>query len=281
MKKISYAQNLEDIMLYRVFEKMDRGFYIDIGANHPTQDSVTKLFYENGWAGINVEPEEEYFKLLQAERENDININAAITSSGEQVEFFISEVRGWSTTDKNSLSGLEEKGSLRAKKIVSAMSLDKLFEEYVEQDVHFLKIDVEGAEKDVLESFSFNRVRPWIIVVEATMPTTKIDVSHAWENILINHNYIFAYFDGLNKFYIAQEHSELSDHFSVPPNVFDDFIRIEEHSAIVERDLLLKNLEQEKTKTTMAETRLQEIRSSNSWKITAPIRYLISKLKGA
>ncbi|EGR0581295.1 FkbM family methyltransferase [Vibrio cholerae] len=281
MRKISYAQNLEDIMLYRAFESIGNGFYVDIGANHPTKDSVTKLFYENGWTGINVEPEEEYFKLLKSEREADININAAITSIGEQVELFVSDVRGWSTTDKNSLSGLEEKGSLRAKKIVPAMSLDKLFDKYVEQDVHFLKIDVEGAEKDVLESFSFERVRPWVIVVEATKPTTKIDVSHTWEGILTRHNYTFVYFDGLNKFYVAQERPELSTYFSVPPNVFDDFIRIEEHSAIIEIDLLSKKLEQEKMKVNMAEVRLQDILNSNSWKITAPIRYLISKFKGA
>ncbi|QJY40942.1 FkbM family methyltransferase [Vibrio cholerae] len=52
------------------------------------------------------------------------------------------------------------------------MSLDNLCAKYSVQDVHFLKIDVEGAEKDVLESFSFDTVRPWIEVVETTKPKT-------------------------------------------------------------------------------------------------------------
>jgi hypothetical protein len=72
------------------------------------------------------------------------------------------------------------------------------------KEIHFLKIDVEGAEKEVLQSFSFT-IKPWIVVVEATLPNSNIDASSSWEYILTNNNYTFVYFDGINKFYLSDE----------------------------------------------------------------------------
>ena len=57
--ELSYAQFLEDIQLYRALKEIKNGFYIDVGANHPLDHSVTKLFYEKGWSGINIEPSPE------------------------------------------------------------------------------------------------------------------------------------------------------------------------------------------------------------------------------
>ena len=54
MSIVSYAQNFEDVMLWRALGKVENGFYIDIGAQHPVIDSVSKAFYDNGWRGIHV-----------------------------------------------------------------------------------------------------------------------------------------------------------------------------------------------------------------------------------
>jgi hypothetical protein len=53
---VSYAQNFEDVMLWRALRSLESGFYIDVGANDPTIDSVTKAFYASRWHGINIEP---------------------------------------------------------------------------------------------------------------------------------------------------------------------------------------------------------------------------------
>jgi len=206
---VSYAQNFEDVMLWRALKDVENGFYIDVGANDPIIDSVTKTFYENGWKGVNVEPELELFELLLNDRHRDINLNMAISSKVESLEFYVSSIRGWSTTDKKSSTNLKDKDSFSEMRTVQAISLDKLCTDNNIEEIHFLKVDVEGAEKDVLESFSFDKVRPWICVIEATKPTTQIDVSEEWEYIILSKNYIFAYFDGLNKYYVAREHSSL------------------------------------------------------------------------
>ena len=178
---VSYAQNFEDVMLWRALKDVKNGFYIDVGANHPVIDSVTKAFYENGWNGINIEPELELFELLNEDRSRDLNLNIAISSKVSSIEFYVSSIRGWSTTDKNSSSNLKDKDSFAEVRTIQALSLDKLFEENNIKEVHFLKVDVEGAERDVLESISFDRVRPWICVIEATKPTTQIDISYEWK----------------------------------------------------------------------------------------------------
>lgn len=84
----SYAQNFEDILLYRTFKHQKKGHYVDIGAWHPVQDSVTKLFYDLGWSGINVEPVERYHQLLVKERPRDVNLRCLIgPTNSSSVDF--------------------------------------------------------------------------------------------------------------------------------------------------------------------------------------------------
>ena len=73
MTFISYAQNYEDVMLWRALKHIDKGFYVDVGANDPIIDSVTAAFYERGWRGINIEPMRSYHEHLCAARPLDIN----------------------------------------------------------------------------------------------------------------------------------------------------------------------------------------------------------------
>ena len=80
MTFISYAQNLEDVMLYRALKDVHKGFYIDVGAQDPVFDSVTNAFYERGWRGINIEPLQQWFDRLTAYRPDDINLQLAASS---------------------------------------------------------------------------------------------------------------------------------------------------------------------------------------------------------
>ena len=271
---VSYAQNFEDVMLWRALKDVKNGFYIDVGANHPVVDSVTQAFYENGWNGINVEPELELYELLKAERDRDINLNMAISASAEFIEFHVSSIRGWSTTDKKSSDNLKDKDSFSEIRIVQAISLDKLCKEYTIEEIHFLKIDVEGAEKDVLESFAFDTVRPWICVVEATKPTTPIDVSYEWEEILFHSDYLFAYFDGVNKYYVSSEHSELIEVLKIPPNIFDEFIRSDHRDFILRASEAESRANEAEVQAKNAWNNYHIVVNSNSWKITKPLRLI-------
>ena len=75
MISISYAENLEDLILNSFFYNENKGFYIDIGEFGPERTSTTKYFYLKGWNGMNIKPLNEQYKEIIKSRPNDININ--------------------------------------------------------------------------------------------------------------------------------------------------------------------------------------------------------------
>ena len=222
---ISYAQNFEDVMLWRALKHIECGFYIDVGANDPDVDSITKAFYDHGWRGINVEPISDWFEKIQEKRPRDINLQLAAGSKKGDLVIYELPDTGLSTTDKSTAQRHEEKHGFRnLERTVPVETLTEICHRFHVAPIHFLKIDVEGAEKDVLLGIDFSVIRPWIVLVESTLPLTQVEAYEQWEPILLDAGYEYVYFDGLSRFYIAQEHSEIKTFFSTPPNIFDGFV---------------------------------------------------------
>ncbi len=222
---ISYAQNFEDVMLNRLFKDKEKGFYIDIGACHPLHDSVTKAFYNRGWFGINIEPVQSFFELLQQDRKNDINLNIAISDTPTQLNFFELEGTGFSTLDGEKAHQLaQEKGLHLREYSVTTKTLAEICQTYVNLPIDFLKIDVEGWEEAVILGHDWHNFRPTVILVEATVPGEPTRKPTNIPHLLAEKGYIHVYFDGLNDYYLAQESEHLQSYFETPPNVFDDFI---------------------------------------------------------
>ena len=94
---VSYAQNREDIILSAFFPDLNDGFYVDVGANHPISDSVTKLFYDKGWRGINIEPIKSLHKKLEKDRPEDINLAVGVSSKNGTAKFSEFDIDGLST----------------------------------------------------------------------------------------------------------------------------------------------------------------------------------------
>ena len=221
---VSHAQNFEDVMLRRALQDIEIGSYIDIGAADPYSDSVTLWFYENGWRGINVEPDPHYFSRLAEARSEDINLQCVVGASSENVIFCVTAVGGLSTGSMRRLDAIFNDEHLVANPIVvPAITLDQLLNLRLGKEVDFLKIDVEGMEVDILCSTPFRNQRPRIIVVEATEANCQIPSHGSWEASLLGKGYIFAWFDGLNRFYVREEDKWRLSLFNVPPCYFDNF----------------------------------------------------------
>jgi FkbM family methyltransferase len=221
---ISYAQNGEDVMLWRALREVDDGFYIDVGAHDPREDSVTLAFYKRGWNGINIEPVVESFRRLAKARARDINLNVAIGSKAGTLPFYRLPRTGLSTLDRAQAEEHRTAGFRIQVRQVPVVRLDAVCRKHARGPIHFLKIDCEGSERAALEGADFRAFRPWIVVIEATRPNSQERNHHLWEPVLDTAGYCFVWFDGLNRFYIAQEHFvALKQHFETPLNVFDQY----------------------------------------------------------
>lgn len=224
MNFVSYAQNFEDVMLWRALKHVEKGFYIDVGAWSPESDSVTKAFYDRGWRGINIEPDPGMCDRFKNDRRDDTNLCVAVADFNGEYPFHRLGNSGLSTLDKRIAGDFESRGMDVRVFPVPVLTLNKIWRDHVgRRDVHFLKVDVEGFEERVIRGNNWRKHRPWVLVVEAMQPMSQVENHHVWEPILIQADYLFAYADGINRFYVAREHEELLDTFKYPPNFFDDF----------------------------------------------------------
>ena len=309
-------------MLWRALSHIKTGFYVDVGAAWPEEHSVTKAFYDAGWRGINIEPNLELYLQLQTQRPRDQNLQLAIAQVDGSAELNLFESTGLSTLNNAVAAQHLCAGRTSNKVKVQTLTLDAVWEQHVppDQAVHFLKIDVEGLEEAVLRSKHWNQHRPWVVVVEATVPLSTEENFSQWESLLLGAHYLFAYADGLNRFFVAAEHAELLPAFKYPPNVFDNF-HLHAHQAVEKRaeDAELRftkmeawavnaeervrqaqtwahhSAEQRKEAETKLNAmqaqavsaeaaahslslRLTAIECSASWRLTAPLRWVVAQL---
>jgi FkbM family methyltransferase len=248
-------------MLWRALESVEQGFWIDVGAAHPTEDSVTRAFYDRGWHGVNIEPELEYAAMLQAERPRDINLQVAIGATSGRATFHRISGTGLSTFDAGLAANHAAAGHTVSDTIeVEVTTLAAVCAAHAASDIHFLKIDAEGAEREVLLGADLRAYRPWIIVAEATVPSTSVPRVDAFADLLIAANYRQCWFDGINAFFLAAEHeARLAPYFLVPPNAFDGFMRADHVAAVARAQAATARAEAAITRAEAAEHRIQEL----------------------
>jgi len=165
-----YSQEGEELILRKLFNQNERGFYIDIGAHHPKRFSNTYYFYKNGWCGINIEARPESKKLFDRVRPFDINLEQAIASEEKELIYYM--------FNEPALNGFSLPNVLRLKdhatyKVINEIKLhtqrlDKLLEIHLKPDqiINFMSIDVEGLDYDVIISNDWERFKPLIVLVE-------------------------------------------------------------------------------------------------------------------
>jgi FkbM family methyltransferase len=294
MTLTSYAQNFEDVILWRALKHVDRGFYIDIGAQDPIVDSVSLAFYEKGWRGVHVEPIKKYAKKIRAARPDEEVIESAIAEEAGVIDFLEIANTGLSTGDPAIATEHKRKQHKYRATKVPCLPLSELLDRYHDYEIHWLKIDVEGMEVPVVRSWEPSKVRPWIVVVESTKPNSPELTFADWEPQLVALGYEFVYFDGINRFYVNREHPELKKHFGSGPNVFDGFVlsgqasapfcaRVNAEAASLREQAatyadqaarLSKRIEGLGARAAELETQIEWLHQSTSWRVTAPLRFI-------
>lgn len=199
---LSFSQEREDIILYHLLKKVTAPIrYIDVGANDPLSYSVTKFFYDRGASGINIEPQRKHIEQLNKDRPKDINLAVGISNKPGELTLYGDNMLA--SFDRNNEHATAQKIACT----VPVVTLSEVFSKYVSkgEDVHFLKVDVEGWERECLEGMDFLQFRPWILCIESTLPCTTIPCHKDWEELVLGQNYTFLGNSDINRYYAAAE----------------------------------------------------------------------------
>jgi hypothetical protein len=255
----SFAQNGEDVVLWRALGHVAEGRYVDFGTRHPAEDSVSRAFYDHGWRGITVAPLPHLADLLRGDRPDDQVIEAGPSPSLDD----ILEGAGWAGGD-----------------------------------VHFLSIDaldVEESEVEVLKSLDLERWRPWVVAIASVPPDASGPAHLPWEDFICSTGYRLALFDGRTRFYVASERDQaIGEKLAAPANTLDNFTTWRQRKAIAERDeavaqsVLWRSVALERWNDRMGESseaagRMAEqyarlhkeyeaLLATVSWRVTKPLR---------
>lgn len=107
---------------------------------------------------------------------------------------------------------------------VPTRTLASILEEHAPPAIDFLSLDVEGHERKALAGNDWARFRPRVLVIEATLPFTNTLCHEGWEPIVLDAGYLFACFDGINRFYVRGDETTLLARLQAPVNVLDNYI---------------------------------------------------------
>ncbi len=243
---MSFAQNGEDVVLWRALQSVARGRYVEVGANDPTIDSISRPFYDRGWSGLVIEPVPALAQSYCSERPRDVVVEAAITSDDvDEVVLHHVENTGLSTLVDEIGEEHQRSGFAVTDVAVPARTLDDVLSEHLtdDEDIHFLVIDTEGAEAKVLQSVDLSRWRPWVLVIESTAPRSARPTHGEWESDVLAAGYQFCLFDGLSRWYVAKERAELAPALGYPACALDTYVphrwqRREEELAATAAELI-------------------------------------------
>ena len=161
--KKSFSGGAQDLIINYFFKDKKKGIYIDVGCYHPYNGSNTKLLYDKGWSGINIDLDFHTIDFFNFVRKRDENINIAISDTEGEKDLYFFHNR----SAINSLSEIRKKEAKEIRKI-KTKTLNSVFEnsKFKNEKINLISIDVEGHEIEVLKSINLEKYAPEMVVIE-------------------------------------------------------------------------------------------------------------------
>jgi FkbM family methyltransferase len=152
----------------KIFGYINNGFFVEIGAYDGISFSNTWGLSKAGWSGLYVEPAEELLERCKANHKFNKNIqyfNCAVSNFEGTARFYLGD---WgSTICENLVIDNHPYLNKNNYRIVKVFTLDYVLELFkVPVDFNLLVVDCEGEDLEVLKSFSIDRYKPKMIIVE-------------------------------------------------------------------------------------------------------------------
>tara|TARA_B100000787_G_C16196697_1_gene301428 strand:- start:4472 stop:5185 length:714 start_codon:yes stop_codon:yes gene_type:complete len=190
--KKSYSISNVDLIIDRLFLKINNGIYVDVGCNHPIKYNNTYLLYKRGWSGINIDLDHTAIEQFNIMRKKDHNIEALISSSDGEVKnvYHYHERSAINTVSKD----LADKRITKPKKIIKkkSITLNSVIENspYKNKKINLLSIDIENHEYEALKNFNFTKYNIDVIVAECTdMAQDKLEIYTQSLDYIISTNF--------------------------------------------------------------------------------------------
>lgn len=194
LRKIIYSnrpQEGEDIIIKRILNSK-KGLFVDIGAHHPVKYSNTYELYQDGWSGINIEPNLQNFKIIAKYRKRDVNINCAI-SNKKKLNYYIFKESALNTTSEKIVKLRKKQNFNYLKKInIKCVSLSNIFKKHLKnREIDLLNIDIEGGEYEALKTNDWKKYRPRMIICEALESSIDKASKNKITKLLKKNEYVF------------------------------------------------------------------------------------------
>lgn len=166
----TYSLEGEDMILRQYFGNRTAGCFVDVGAHHPQRFSNTFYFYLRGWRGINIDAAPGSMSAFEAQRPQDVNVEAAIGRGGGELTFYTFDEPAVNTCDPVLAEHRQRVGGHRliGQHTLPVRSLADVLAEHMPAgaNIDFLSVDVEGHDLNVLASNDWRRFRPRLVLAE-------------------------------------------------------------------------------------------------------------------
>ena len=161
--KKSYSFGGCDLLVDYIFKSKKRGFYLDVGCQHPVSNNNTYLLYKRGWSGMNIDLDPKNIRLFNLERPDEINICKCVSSDNSEKDLFF--FHPGSPINSLEKKTTKDKSNFTLKKI-KTYTLNSILEDHKILDIDYFNLDVEGHEIDILKDFDIKHYKPKVISVE-------------------------------------------------------------------------------------------------------------------
>jgi FkbM family methyltransferase len=147
-------------VIFRMFPNVNNGFFLDVGSGHGTIGSNTKALEELGWRGICVDP----FPTHMEDRTCRMEKAVVSSSSGQIVKFHTHSGLGGMADTLGKWKAEAEKSPVVELQTTTLGEL--LARDNAPTFIHFLSVDIEGAELEALKGIPFDRYRFGAMAIE-------------------------------------------------------------------------------------------------------------------
>lgn len=182
----TYSQHGEDLVFLNIFDQLGikDAKWLDLGAHHPSRISNTKLLYERGHSGVNIEANSHLIGEFMKQRPRDKNIQLGVAPfPGTAILYMFDDFSGRNTISISEIDyvhaqcGMDIKGH----QVIEVQTIDHIVQTFCadKQYPELLNCDVEGMDFDVLSDADFSKSSPVIICVEARDTKKMCDMMKA------------------------------------------------------------------------------------------------------